>query len=60
MAVPVLSGFGAAKNEVALDEYQVRKYDAWHRHMTLAMLAHSFLAITAHQAKKRGPKQANN
>ena len=30
------------------------------RHMTLAMLAHSFLAITAHQAKKRGPKQANN
>src|SRR5664280_2686535 len=57
---PIEECFGAAKNEVGLDEYQVRKYDAWHRHMTLAMLAHSFLAITAHQAKKRGPKQANN
>jgi len=55
---PVEECFGAAKNEVGLDEYQVRKYDAWHRHMTLAMLAHSFLAITAHHTKKRGPKQA--
>jgi len=57
---PIEECFGAAKNEVGLDEYQVRKYDAWHRHMTLAMLAHSFLAITAHHAKKGGPKQANN
>jgi len=52
MAVPVLSGFGAAKNEVALDEYQVRKYDAWHRHMTLAMYARNFLAVSAHKAKR--------
>jgi len=57
---PIEECFGAAKNEVGLDEYQVRKYDAWHRHITLAMLAHSFLAITAHHAKKRGPKQASS
>src|SRR3569833_605421 len=24
-----------------LDDYQVRRYDAWHRHITLAMLAHA-------------------
>lgn len=53
---PVEECFGAAKNEVGLDEYQVRKYDAWHRHITLAMLAHSFLAVTAHHAKKKTAK----
>src|SRR3954452_17543594 len=52
---PIEECFGSSKNEVGLDEYQVRKYNAWHRHMTLAMLTHSFLTITAHQAKKGGP-----
>lgn len=52
---PIEECFGSGKNEVGLDEYQVRKYSAWHRHITLAMLAHSFLAITAHKAKKGGP-----
>jgi SRSO17 transposase len=52
---PIEECFGSGKNEVGLDEYQVRKYNAWHRHITLAMLAHSFLAITAHKAKKGGP-----
>ena len=57
---PIEECFGAAKNEVGLDEYQVRKYDAWHRHITLAMLAHSFLAITAHHAKKNAANQAGS
>ena len=52
---PIEECFGSGKNEVGLDEYQVRKYNAWHRHITLAMLAHSFLTITAHKAKKGGP-----
>jgi hypothetical protein len=39
--------FQTAKNEVGLDQYQVRRYDAWHRHITLAMLAHAYLAVTA-------------
>jgi len=44
--------FQTAKNEVGLDQYQVRRYDAWHRHITLAMLAHAYLAVTAAHAPK--------
>ena len=40
--------FSEAKNETGLDHYQVRKYQAWYRHVTLSMLAHAFLAVTAH------------
>ncbi|CAM4383097.1 IS701 family transposase [Nocardiopsis rhodophaea] len=39
--------FQAAKNEVGLDHYQVRKHIAWYRHMTLAMVAHAYLAFLA-------------
>jgi SRSO17 transposase len=39
--------FQAAKNETALDHYQVRKHTAWYRHVTLAMCAHAWLAVTA-------------
>jgi SRSO17 transposase len=44
--------FQTAKNEVGLDHYQVRRYDAWYRHITLAMLAHTYLAVTAAIAPK--------
>ena len=39
---------------------QVRTWDAWHRHVTLAMLAHTFLAVIAHTAKKGGVSETNN
>ncbi|MBO3753240.1 IS701 family transposase, partial [Streptosporangiaceae bacterium NEAU-GS5] len=39
--------FQTAKTDVGLDHYQVRRYDAWYRHITLAMLAHAYLAVTA-------------
>ncbi len=39
--------FQTAKTEIGLDHYQVRRYDAWYRHITLAMLAHTYLAVTA-------------
>ena len=39
--------FQAAKNEVGLDHYRARLYHAWYRHITLSMLAHAFLAVTA-------------
>ncbi|MFF0166367.1 IS701 family transposase [Streptomyces prasinus] len=39
--------FQAAKNECGLDEYEVRRYPGWYRHITLAMLAHTFLAVMA-------------
>jgi SRSO17 transposase len=38
--------FQSAKGQVGLDQYQVRRYDSWYRHITLAMLAHAFLTIT--------------
>ena len=38
--------FQTAKSEIGLDQYQVRRYDAWYRHITLAMLAHAYLTIT--------------
>ncbi len=37
--------FEAAKGEVGLDEYEVRKWDGWHRHVTLCLLAHAFLVV---------------
>ncbi len=45
----------AAKNEAGLDHYQVRRYRAWHGHITLSMLAHAFLAVTA-RAARTGPE----
>ena len=38
--------FQTAKNEVGLDQYQVRRYDAWYAHITLAMVAAAFLVVT--------------
>ena len=38
--------FQTAKGEVGLDHYQVRRCDAWYRHITLAMLAHAYLTVT--------------
>ncbi|MEW1721594.1 IS701 family transposase [Streptomyces sp. NPDC093109] len=46
--------FQAAKNECGLDQYEVRRYPGWYRHITLAMLAHAFLAVTAHRAREKG------
>jgi SRSO17 transposase len=37
--------FEAAKGEVGLDEYEVRKWEGWHRHITLCLLAHAYLAV---------------
>jgi SRSO17 transposase len=44
--------FQTAKNETGLDHGQVRRYDAWYRHITLAILAHAYLAVTAARAPK--------
>jgi SRSO17 transposase len=35
-----------AKGEVGLDQYEVRKWAAWHRHATLCLLAHAYLVVT--------------
>ena len=47
--------FQTAKGQVGLDECQVRRYDAWYRHITLAMCAHAYLTVTAKNAKGGAP-----
>ena len=37
--------FEAAKGETGLDQYEVRSWTGWHRHITFAMLAHAYLAV---------------
>lgn len=37
-------GFEEAKGEVGLDEYEVRGWHGWYRHITLALVAHAVLA----------------
>jgi SRSO17 transposase len=38
-------GFEDAKDLVGLDQYEVRKWTAWYRHITLALLAHAYLTV---------------
>jgi len=46
-------GLEEAKGEVGLDQYEVRGYRAWYRHITLALLAHAVLVVTRAREKKR-------
>jgi SRSO17 transposase len=46
--------FQAAKNECGLDQYEVRRYIGWYRHITLSMLAHAYLAVMAADAVTKG------
>ena len=46
--------FEEAKGQVGLDQYEVRKWDGWYRHITLAMLAHAYLVVIRHQASAQG------
>ena len=48
-------GFEQAKGEVGLDHYEVRRYDAWHRYVTLALLAHAYLEVTRLSAVSAAP-----
>ena len=41
----VEESFAIAKGEVGLDHYEVRRWDGWYRHITLALLAQAFLTV---------------
>lgn len=47
-----------AKGETGLDEYQVRYWHSWYRHITLSMMAHAWLAFV--RAKSQGEKRAQS
>ncbi len=55
------AGFETAKGEVGLDQYEVRSWSGWYRHMTLALVAHAFLTVAraqgVYQESKKGDLQ---
>jgi len=55
---PIEECFETGKGQVGLGNYQVRLYRAWYRHMSLAMLAQTFLTVITrrHHQKKGGPQ----
>jgi SRSO17 transposase len=54
----IAEGFERAKSQVGLDQYEVRRWDAWHRHITLALLAHAYLEVTRLAATEAAEKGA--
>jgi SRSO17 transposase len=57
MRWPIEAGLEHAKGEVGLDQYQVRRWDAWYRHITLALLAHAFLEVTRATGEPSGEEK---
>lgn len=58
--------FETAKGEVGLDQYEVRSWHGWYRHVTLALFAHAYLTVMRATAvaeqdtqKKRGGRRAS-
>ncbi len=45
-------GFEATKGECGLDHYEVRRWQGWYRHITLALLAHAVLVTLRAREKK--------
>jgi SRSO17 transposase len=59
----VEESFQTAKNEVGLDNYQVRRYDTWYAHITLSMAAAAFLVSTRAAEAEKGatiPRQTRS
>jgi SRSO17 transposase len=50
----------SAKGEVGLDQYEVRRWISWYRHITLALLAHAYLTVTRAQAVEQEQKKGWN
>jgi SRSO17 transposase len=49
-------GLEQTKGEVGLDQYEVRGFHAWYRHVTLALLAHAILVVLRGQAQAQEKK----
>lgn len=45
--------FLEAKDSLGLDQYEVRTWGGWYRHITLVMVAHAFLAVVRAHAQKK-------
>lgn len=51
-------GYEQAKGEVGLDQYEVRTWRAWHRFITLALVAYAALVVMQRQARTQEKKVA--
>jgi SRSO17 transposase len=51
-------GYEQTKGEVGLDQYEVRGFRAWYRHVTLALLAHAVLVVLRARAMAQEKKEA--
>lgn len=51
-------GFQRAK-EIGLDQYEVRRWAGWYRHITLCLLAHAFLEVTRAASGTKGGRTPN-
>ena len=53
--------FEQAKQETGLDQYEVRSWLGWHRHITFSLLAHAALAVVrAQTSKPSAPKKSGS
>jgi SRSO17 transposase len=50
--------FESAKGEVGLDHYEVRSWNGWYRHITLAMFAHAYLTVVRARAAARAKTES--
>jgi SRSO17 transposase len=62
----IAESFETAKGEVGLDQYEVRSWHGWYRHVTLVRFAHAYLTVMRATAgaenatqKKRGGRRAS-
>jgi SRSO17 transposase len=52
--------FKESKSKVGLDQYEVRSYDGWHKHITLACIALAFLTVLSAQSLDTQSIQQHN
>ncbi len=52
--------FESARQQTGLDEYEVRSWDGWHRHITLSMLASAFLTAVRLLASEPGTRHSKS
>jgi hypothetical protein len=49
--------FETAKGEVGLDQYEVRSWSGWYRHITLVLFAHAYLTVVRAQTQAPQPRK---
>jgi SRSO17 transposase len=54
--------FEESKGSVGLDQYEVRGWTAWYRHITLTLMAHAYLEVTRRQGQEeeKGGRQTSS